>query len=94
MADGNAATVHIQSVRIDTKAIATVNDLARERFIQFPQTDIANLQPMPLQEFRDGRDGPDTHFLGRTARDRDTAVDAKRLQSTTLSQPAVHQDGG
>jgi hypothetical protein len=43
------ATVNVEPIVVDTKLIATIEDLNRKGFIKFPKIDIVNRQASCLQ---------------------------------------------
>src|SRR5580658_2222211 len=45
----NRTTVHVHFLRIDSQTIAAVDHLHRERFIEFPEVDVANFHAGALQ---------------------------------------------
>jgi hypothetical protein len=49
VSDGDCSTVNIQTVVGYPQAIATVQDLNREGFVELPKTDIFDLYPGALE---------------------------------------------
>ena len=76
MPDRYTSAVDVVDLGVDPETVATIERLARKRFVEFPQTDIIDLQIMALEQFWNGEDRPDTHLLGRAAGDRDAPVKA------------------
>ena len=72
--NGDAATVDVVNVGVDAQLIAAVNGLAGKGFIQFPQSNIVNLQTMLFEQFRHGVNGTYAHFFGGTSRHCHAAV--------------------
>src|SRR6185295_8763488 len=79
MAHCNRTAVDVQPVIGDTKLVATVNHLHSKRLIQFPQADVADFLASLLEQFRDGIDWPDAHFIGLASGPGEAAKDPHRL---------------
>src|SRR6267378_3172478 len=54
MSDGNRAAVDVQSIVGDAQAVATVDHLDGERFVQLPQIDVLDLRAGLLEQLRHG----------------------------------------
>src|SRR5882757_10029850 len=80
MADGDPSTVHVVDGRVDSELVAAVEHLASKRLIQFPQPDVADPQPMKLQQLRNGVDRSDAHLFGSASDDGHASIDAQRLE--------------
>jgi hypothetical protein len=52
VSDCDTAPVHVVNCRIDAELIAAVQCLYREGFVELPQADVGNRQPMLLQQLR------------------------------------------
>src|SRR5690242_1058456 len=92
MAHRDRAAVHVEALVRDAELVAAVDHLHRERLVQLPQADVADLEAGALEQLRDRVHGPDAHFVGLAARDREAAVDAERLQAALCRGLVAHDD--
>src|SRR6267154_3955064 len=92
MADRDPSTVNVVDSWIDPKLVATVENLAGKGFVQLPQPNVADLEPMKLQQLGDRIDRSDAHLLRGAAGDGHASVDAQRLESAPAGRRRVHQD--
>ena len=70
MADGNRAAIDVVLVVIDLQPITAVQALRGERFVEFPQIDVGNPQPLGLEQFRHREHRADAHFVRLATRPR------------------------
>src|SRR5262249_50154047 len=75
MSDGNRSAVDVQLLRINSQAVAAIDHLHRESFVEFPNVDVAQSDAGTLQQFRDGEYRTDAHFVGVAAGDLKAAKD-------------------
>ena len=73
MADRDRATVDIQNFIWNTELVATIENLHRERFVEFPQVDVIHTEAATFEQSGHGKHGTDSHFVGLAARDRGAA---------------------
>ena len=69
VADRNGTAVHVELLRIDAQTVAAVDHLDSESFVEFPEIDVFDLEALALQQFRNGKDRADAHFIGFAAGD-------------------------
>src|ERR1019366_7437046 len=91
MADRNRATVDVQPLVRDAQPVAAIYDLARKRFVEFPQPDVVHLEAVTLQQLGHRVYRPDSHLVGSASRRRHPAIDAERVLSALLGLRAFHQ---
>src|SRR5258705_12713044 len=61
--NGNRATIDVVLIRVDSEPVAAVQRLARERFVELPEADVADREPMLREKSRHRVDRSDAHFL-------------------------------
>src|SRR5437588_10367871 len=81
MTDRDRAAVDVVLLGIDAELVARIQTLAGESFVQFPDVDVVDLQPMALQQFRNGVDRADAHLVRLASRRRPGDEAAERLQA-------------
>src|SRR5579871_3627681 len=94
MADRDGAAVDVEPVVVDAEPVAAVEDLHGESFLQLPEADVVDLEPVRLEELGHGEDGADPHFVRIAAGDSDAAVDAERREIALARKLALHEDAG
>src|SRR5438105_13416480 len=77
MPDGDGAAIDIELVRRNAEAVAAVQHLTGERFVELPQVDVVHGEPLLLEQLRYGEDGADAHLVRLAAGDRDAAERAE-----------------
>src|SRR5471032_2596694 len=55
MADRDRAAIDVELGRIDAERVGAIQSLAGERFVQFPQIDVRNVQAMAREQARHGQ---------------------------------------
>ncbi len=90
MADRDTAAVDVEFVRIDAQLVAAIERLARERLVDFPEADVVDLEARAVEQFGNGKDRTNAHFLGLAARDLEAAIDAEDRDTFLLGHRAVH----
>src|SRR5882757_1972916 len=63
MADRDRAAIDVVLLGIDAELVARIEALAGKRLVEFPEVDVADLQPVALQQLRHRVDRSDTHFV-------------------------------
>ncbi len=86
------ATVDVVDLGVDSKVVAAIERLHRERLVQFPKTDVIDLETVLLQQLGDGMDRADAHLLGRIAGDCHASIETQGREAATLGQACFHQD--
>src|SRR6476646_1020208 len=81
MADGDRAAIDVVLLGIDAELVARIQTLAGEGFVQLPDVDIVDLQPVALQRLRHGGDWADAHVIRLAARRRPGNEAADRLEA-------------
>ncbi len=79
---------------INTQLIAAVQHLTGKSFIELPQTDVVNAQPVTIEQFGNGKYGPNTHFFSRTTGDGKATINTQWRQTPLLRHFAVHDHTG
>jgi hypothetical protein len=79
VSNGNRAHIYIQTFIRDSQAVATIQHLNRESFVELPQPHILQFDAGSLQKARHGENGADSHFIGVTSRHGEPAECAQRL---------------
>src|SRR5256885_50983 len=94
MTERDCATVDVELLVGNTELIAAIQHLNRERFVQFPQTDVVNGEPVTRQQLWNRVDGPDAHLVRLEPCDGHAPVNSQWRQATALRLPALHQHQG
>src|SRR5690606_24835341 len=94
MADRDRAAVHVQAVVRYAELVTAIDDLARERLVDFPKADVGHRESGLLQQFRDREYRPDAHLVRTATGHRHGAIDAERTQTAALRLLAAHDDAG
>ena len=79
MADRDRATVDVKPLLRDAEPVAAVKHLTGERFVELPQVDVADLEPVACQKLRYREDRPNAHLVGFAAGDGEAAEHAEWL---------------
>jgi hypothetical protein len=90
MTYGNGTAIDVKPIIGNTEFVATVENLYRKCFVEFPQTDILDLQTRTCQQFRHREDRADTHLIGLTASHCEPSEYAERLGTDTLRLSGAH----
>src|SRR6185437_13125208 len=91
MTDRDRAAIDVVLGRIDAEPVATVEALAGEGLVQFPDVDVVDLQALALEKLRHGEHRADAHLVGLAARDRPRHEAAHRLEPALLGILGFHQ---
>src|SRR5438128_363996 len=94
VAEGDRAAVDVQPLVRDAEPVAAVDDLHREGFVQFPQTNVFHFQPGARKQSRHGEHRADAHFVGLAAGYREAAENPERSQVALFGELRVHDDAG
>src|SRR5882757_3702796 len=94
MSDSNGASVDIQTLIRDSEAVAAVENLHGEGFVELPQADVFHLDARTLQQPGYGKDGADAHFIRFASGDGEAPEDAERLDSALFRKLRVHDHAG
>src|SRR5688572_14887411 len=71
--DRDRAAVDVEPLVVDPETIATVERLHRKSLVQLPEPDVAEAEPLALEQLRHGEHGADAHLLGRATGNRHAA---------------------
>src|SRR5471032_2699727 len=93
VADGDRAAVDVQAVHRNAQLVGAVQHLHGERFVQFPQADVLDLQAGLFQQFRNCEHGTDAHLVRLATGHGEATEDAQRLQAFRFGDFGVHHDG-
>ncbi len=94
VADSDGAAVDVQAVHRDAEFALAVENLNGEGFVEFPQADVVDGQAGALEQFGNGEDRADAHFVGLTTGNRETTEDTQRGSAALFGHLAVHQNTG
>src|SRR5688572_20183052 len=94
MAKRDRAAIHVQLVVRDADAIAAVQHLHGEGFVQLPQIDVLHLLSGLFQELRYCEHGADAHLFRIAAGGGEAAEDAQRLQLAARGLFLGHHHAG
>jgi hypothetical protein len=94
MSDSDGASVDIQTLIRDSKAIAAVENLHGEGFIELPQPDVFHFDARALQQPGHRKDRADAHFIRFAPRDGEAPEDAERLDAALFRKLRIHDDAG
>src|SRR5688572_8807820 len=94
MPDRDRAAVDIQPLIRNTEAVAAVEHLHGEGFVELPQIDVLDAQAGALEELRHGKHGTDSHLIGLATRNRETSEYSERLKAAFLGEPGAHDHTG
>src|SRR5437667_2427066 len=92
MADRNCAAIDVEPAVGNAEAVATVDHLHSERFVQLPEADVVEPHAGPLEEFWDREHRTDAHLVGLATGDRKAAEDAHRLEPPFPRDAVAHDD--
>ena len=92
MPDGNGATVDVEKFVRDAQLVAAIQHLHRERLVELPQADVADLQAGALQQARNGKDRADAHLVRLAACHGEAAEQAQGRNAAFFRQFGVHQN--
>ena len=87
MADGDSATVDVEFVVVYPQFVAAVDHLHGEGLVKLPQADVVQRQAVLLKQLGHRENRANAHLIRLAARDRDTAVNAQRLQARDRHRP-------
>src|SRR5208282_2766889 len=90
VADRDRAAVDVEPLLRNAEPVAAIQHLAGERLVELPQIDIADLEPLPGQQFRYGENRANAHLVRLAAGDGEAAEGAERLQPAALGELGVH----
>src|SRR6476620_398929 len=80
MADRDGAAVDVEPFLRNAEAVAAIEHLARERFVELPQVDVADLEALASEQLGHGEHRPDAHLVGLAAGDGEAAERTQRLE--------------
>jgi hypothetical protein len=80
MADRDRAAVDVEPVHRDARLVGAVENLHRERLVEFPEVDVGDRRPRRFKHLRHGEHRADAHLVGLAAADRE-AEEAARAAS-------------
>src|SRR5260370_13794763 len=92
MSNRNRAAVDVEKLIGNAELVAAVDDLAGEGFVEFPQADVVDLEPVAFQQLGHREDRSDSHLVRLASRDRHPAIDSPRMQPALLALFALHQN--
>src|SRR6202047_4575385 len=90
----NRAAVDVQALVRNAEAIAAIQHLASECFIELPQIDIADSITGTVEQPRDRVNRTHAHFVGLATGNRKAAKQPQGLQAAPLGEFALHDDAG
>src|SRR5260370_23914889 len=94
MSNRNRAAVDVDKLIGNAELVAAVDDLAGKGFIEFPQTDVVDLEPVAFQQLGHREYRSDSHLVGLDSGDRHPAIHSQRMQPALLGLFALHQNAG
>ena len=94
VADRDRAAVDVQLVHRDAERVGAIEHLDSECLVEFPQADVADLEAEALEQFGDGIDRADAHFVGLGACDGHTEIASERGKAALRRHLAGHNDTG
>src|SRR5262249_11448011 len=90
----NRASVDVELRLVNAQTVAAIDDLHGEGFVQLPEINVINLQPVALQQFRYGEDRADAHLVGLAAGDGESAEDHQWFDAEFFRRVPRHQQCG
>src|ERR1044071_9848678 len=94
MAGPNGAAVHVEPLVRDADAVAAVDHLDREGFVQLPQVDVAGVLAGVLEQLRHREHRADSHLARVAAGDGEAAEDPERGESPAARFALAPDAGG
>src|SRR5262249_47566683 len=91
VADRDRAAVDVELLRINAQAVAAVDDLNGEGFVQFPEGNVLDFQAVALQQLRDGEARADADLVRLASGDGVATKDHQRFDAELVRRVARDQ---
>src|SRR5690606_37758428 len=94
MSDRDRAAVDVEALVRDAEFVHAIQHLHGEGLVEFPQADVVDGEPGPLQQLGHREHRADAHLVGLAAGDRVAAEHAQRRDAPARRGRGRHQHGG
>src|SRR5271156_4957895 len=94
MSNRNRAAIDIKQLIGNAELVAAVDNLTGEGFIEFPQADVVDFEPVAFEQLGNREYRSDSHLVRLASCYRHPAINSQRVQSALLGLFALHQDAG
>ena len=94
VADRDGAAVDVHPVIGDAEHVLDIENLDRERLVQFPQVDVGHFEAEPVEQFGHREDRADAHLVGLGAGRGHADIAAERGQAALGGEARLHDHAG